>query len=330
MGADGDEHLVRGQWRHEVAVRIRELEGRLAEAKARRASEHSEVSKAQVAAVARALKDAERAIAYDCCALRRIQHWWTGAALTRAWESVHVAEAALVRISGPMDRAEAVPRLRAWLKLVLSSRDVLHRYEAHFDAWESSGRPDQIVLRQAYQTAIAANIEWHTSLRAFRNVLFYVAGGLLILLLVLAGWHAFDPDVLPLCEARDGASGGFCGTAPWQSVLEVEFVGAFGGLLSSAFLIAKLEKPPARYNVLAPQIMLKAVAGAASALVGLLFLQSEVLVRPVDGRSTAALLTYAIVFGFSQQLVTQLIDRQSVSLLSPAGGAAERGQTTRR
>jgi len=320
VGADGSKHpIIGGQWRHEVAVRICELEGRLGEAKASDAA----VVEAQVQAVADALEVAQNAIVYDRRRLRRIHQWWTGAALTCAWESIHVAEAGLVKISSQENQEEMVPRLRAWLQLVLPTVDYVRRYEALFDRWEGDRDVDEVRLRQAYQAAIAANVEWHTSLRAFRNVLFYVAGGLLLLLLALAVWHAFDPHILPLCPVRDGASECFGGTSPWRSVFEVESVGAFGGLLGSTFLLANLEKPPTRYNVLAPQIVLKAVAGAASALVGLLFLQSGVLVQTVGDSSAAVLLTYAIAFGFSQQLVTQLIDKQSATLLSPGGRAGD-------
>jgi hypothetical protein len=315
----GTQPLVRGQWRQEVAVRVRELEGRLKGAKARRVREGSGAANVRVEALERILKDAESAIAYERRRFSRIQHWWTGAAQTRAWESVHAVEAGIVDVD-PEYGAEVVPRLHTWLRLVLPSSRDLHHYEDAFARWEHNRKVDAFVLRQAFQAAIAANIEWHTSLRAFRNVLFYVAGGLLIMLLALAVWHAIDPSILPMCGTHRGATTCFGGASPRRSVVEVELVGAFGGLLSSAFLLAKLEKPPTRYNVLAPQIVLKAVAGAASALVGVLFLQSGVLVEPVNGTSAAVLLSYAIVFGFSQQLVTQLIDRQSASLLSPGGG----------
>lgn len=322
MGTDDRKHLViGGQWRHEVAVRICELAGRLAEARASNAAVGSAVAEEGAQAVARALEAADDAIVYDRRPLRRIHQWWTGAALTRAWESIHLAEAGLVKISSQQNREEVVPRLRTWLQLVLPTVDYARRYEALFDRWEEDRAVDEVRLRQAYQAAIAANVEWHTSLRAFRNVLFYVAGGLLLLLLALAVWHPFDPHILPLCPERDGASECFGGTSPWRSVLEVELVGAFGGLLGSAFLLANLEKPPTRYNVLAPQIVLKAVAGAASALVGLLFLQSGVLFEPLGDSSAAELLSYAIAFGFSQQLVTQMIDKQSATLLSPGGRA---------
>jgi hypothetical protein len=90
-----------------------------------------------------------------------------------------------------------------------------------------------------------------------------------------------------------------------------------GGLLSSAFFVAKIEEVPSRYNVIAPQIVLKAVAGAATALLGLMLLTSNVIVAPSSGLdTTAGLLAYAALFGFSQQILTQLVDRRAGDLVS--------------
>jgi hypothetical protein len=296
-------------------VRVVELEGRLAAARKRSAVVASPEARAQAGAARRALDAAELAAVPERRWFWRIQHWWTGSALTRAWELVHLAEAEVVAISSTKSQAEMVPRLRSWLQLVLPSAGNLQRYEAEFDSW-SGARVDAIELRKAYQAAIAANIEWHSNLRAFRNVLFYVASGLLLLLLVLAACHPVGRSILQL-----GAPDRSQGSARQLSVPLVELVGAFGGLLSSTFLLAKVEKPPTRYNVLAPQIVLKAIAGAASALVGLMFLQSGLVVTPPQSPSEAVVLTYAVVFGYSQQLITQMIDRQSATLLSPGGSA---------
>jgi hypothetical protein len=270
-------------------VRVLELEGRLEAARARRAGAESAEDLAHVRAVQRALREAKSAARPERRWFWRIQHWWTGAVLTRAWESVHLAEAEVVAISGPESQAELVPRLRAWLELVLPAAGDMRRYEAAFDRWKGA-RVDEVELRKAYQAAIAANVEWHSNLRAFRNVLFYVAGGLLLLLGVLAACHPVGRSILQL-GAQDRA-------AQRVPVVLVELVGAFGGLLSSTFLLAKLEKPPARYNVLAPQIVLKAVTGAASAVVGLMFLQSGLVVTPPQSRSEAVVLTYAVLFGY--------------------------------
>jgi hypothetical protein len=78
-----------------------------------------------------------------------------------------------------------------------------------------------------------------------------------------------------------------------------------------------MEHAPSRYNLLAPQVVLKASAGAATALIGVLLVVSHVIVAPVGGDSTAVLLAYAAVFGFSQQLLTQFVDKRGADLINP-------------
>jgi hypothetical protein len=305
-------------WRAEVAARARELEGRLDVAAAARGAADDDPRRGkQVDAVRSLLRDAEDAIAKPLPRWQRIKSWWTGATVDFAWDSIHHAEVGLAGIADQGELFGAVTPLRRWLRLVLP-RPQAEAWEKRFELWEKAEDVDRDVLRQAYGDAITANRDWHSSLRAFRNLILCVAAGLAFLLVVLSGWHLLNTSILPLCAFREDAAGCFGGSSPGKTVIEVELVGMLGGLLGSAFLIAKLKDPPSRYNVLLPQIVLKAVAGAATALVGVLFVQSDlVLSPPRDDHSTIVLLTYAITFGFSQQLLTQLIDRHSATLLGP-------------
>ena len=275
-----------------------------------------------VKAVEQALDDADAAIELDR-GLRhswsRIHAWWTGQKITAAWEAVHRAEAELAEIGSDADALAALPQLRAWMRQVLTDRDQLAGYERAFGDAVTTHRIDRTQLRQAYQDAIAANVDWHASLRTFRNILFSVAAALTLLLLGLAVWHAANPAVVSLCRGAGRTAACFGeGTRPaGRALIEVLLVGAVGGLLSSAFLLGRMESAPTRYNLLTPQVVLKAVAGAATALVGVILVVSQIVVAPVGVQSTAALLAYAAVFGFSQQLLTQFVDRRGVDLLKP-------------
>jgi hypothetical protein len=271
-----------------------------------------------IAATRQALEDANAAIRLRPGSVGRVRRWWSGQTITAAWEAVHRAEAELIEISSRGDALATLPQLRAWMRQVLTDRDELACYEHELDEAVRARSVDPALLRRAYQDTITANVDWHSSMRTFRNVIFGVAGALGLLLLVLATWHAIDADVLSLCRrgARPACFGE--GARPVREALfEVLLVGALGGLLSSAFFLGKTERAPSRYNLLIPQIVLKAVAGAATALVGVILVKAHVFVAPVGGSSTAVLLAYAAVFGFSQQLLTQFVDRRGVDLLKP-------------
>ena len=309
-------------WRTEIALRVSELRHRLDAVCAPAAVADPALRACHVAATREALADAEAAIVLRRGAgswWPRVHAWWTGQTITAAWESVHRAEAELVEISSDADALAALPKLRAWMRQVLTDRDELACYEKAFDEAVRAEAIDRTILRQAYQDTIAANVDWHSSMRTFRNILFSVAAVLALLLLGLAIWHAASPDVISLCRTVSGRT--ICFGEREQpaghALLLILLMGAIGGLLSSAFLLGRMESAPSRYNLLIPQLTLKAVTGAATALAGVILIESHVIVAPVGGLSTAVLLAYALLFGFSQQLLTQYVDRRGVDLLKP-------------
>ena len=277
-------------------------------------------------ATQRALGDAVATITARHRLWRRVREWASGEAITAAWESVHQAERELAAIETDAEALAALPQLRSWMRQVMSDRDLLSSYEQTFDdAVRAHRAPDRSTLRQAYQDAITANVDWHSGLRAFRNTLFCLGALLALLLAGLGIWHVINAGVVPLCSAdsRPTCFGTSGTTSPARVIFEIELVGMIGGLLGTAFLLGRMEQAPSRYNLLAPQIVLKAVGGAATALIGVVLVESELIVAPAGGRTTAVLLAYAALFGFSQQLLTQFVDRRASDLLS-AGGATRR------
>jgi len=56
-------------------------------------------------------------------------------------------------------------------------------------------------------------------------------------------------------------------------------------------------------------------SGAATAVIGVLLVQSGIVVSPAQSASEALFLAYAAVFGFSQQLLTRFVDKRAGKLL---------------
>lgn len=307
-----------GEWRIEVAVRCTELEHQLTVAETLAGADGT-LRRQHLDAVRHSLDDAAEAIDPGRTGRRPIREWWSGNAVTAAWESVHDAEAELAEVATDDYVRAALPRLRSWMRDVMAPADRAP-YEARFDAMQKPGAPiDRAAVREAYRQTIAENNDMHAGQRAFRNLLFTVSAALALVLLGLGVWHAIHPAAVSLCSDAGGTTGAtrcFGGGAQPHggSVLEVEAVGALGGLLGVAFLLTRFRKAPSRYNLLAAQAVLKPVAGAATALVGVLLLLSGLLVAPAD-LSTASMLAYAAIFGFSQELLTRFVDRHAESLL---------------
>lgn len=343
----------RGEWRTEVEVRRRELEHRLNAALARgadggsaahpahaervevaaadvtatltlaehetRAAENVGVLKAHEQAVRRGLADAKLAIDSKPSVLA----WITGSAVTMAWESVHEAAGELVAIESDDAVRSSLPRLVDWIQEVMPAKSELRkRYEEQLVPIIEGKKPvDRTLVRQAHQDALNANNEKHANLRTFRNLLLAATGFLIFLLVALAVWHAINKNFVSLCGATppknaEGPQRCFSGPNPARrDIAAIEVIGAIAGLLSVAFALGSEKVPPSRYNVRAAQIVLKPAAGAATALVGVLLVQSGIVVAPAQNASETLFLAYAAAFGFSQQLLTQFVDKRAGKLL---------------
>jgi hypothetical protein len=100
-------------------------------------------------------------------------------------------------------------------------------------------------------------------------------------------------------------------------VATLEVWGAVGGLVGVLVALRRIGGVRGPYALPIVQTALKVPAGAVIALFGLLILQSSLLpgLALVDDKALAA---YAALFGFAQESVTRLVDRQAGQLLGRA------------
>jgi hypothetical protein len=320
----------RGIWRTEVELRIAEIRHRLdtvtnGRAKNRLAS-HGTVPKA----INELLGNAEKAAGPPRGRFAGVRSWWSGAAITTAWQSVHEAESKLVQLESDDDVLANLPRVLAWIQRVMDPRPQREHHEKTLtDQIEKKPKKaDRLAIRQAFDDVIDANNERYASLRTFRNKLVLVTGILAALIGILAVWHLKNPDFLTLCSGTGTDVTCLDGSEPrGPDVALVALVGAVGGLLATAFGLAKTQIAPSRYDPKAWQALLKPVAGSATALIGVLLIQADILLGSSDSRSEALLLAYAALFGFSQQLLTQFIDKRADKLIGSGDEADESTQT---
>ncbi len=335
----------RGGWRTEVEVRRRELQNRLDAAselepasRPPRAAQREQVEIDSAATrVTVTVEEAEMLAAAPQPGLRQkhieaaeealdtaraavdsdpnLIAWLTGSAVTLAWESVHEAGGELVLIEADDAVRSSLPRLLEWIQEVMDKGPLRDRYETELTKMIKGGPIDRTLVRQAHQDALTANNERHANLRTFRNLLSVATALLALLLFVLAVWHAANPHFVSLCGG-DASTPCFSGSSPARrDIASIELIGAIAGLLSVAFALGSEKTPPSRYNVRFAQTLLKPAAGAATALVGVLLVQSGLIVSPAQSSSESLFLAYAAVFGFSQQLLTQFVDKRATKLL---------------
>jgi hypothetical protein len=302
-----------GIWQAEVFSRINELRGRLsaAETTTRIGTEAEE--KAIHKAVETSLDTAETAA--NVAWWRRPKAWWTGSAITEAWEGVHHAELALIGIEGEESVRAILARLLAWIQSAIEEPERRERHEKALkkELEGSTVTLNRTVVRQAFVDVIAANRERYGNLRTFRNILILVSALLTLLVVGVSVWHALNPAFLTLCPA--GAK--ICLTSPPKTeVAIVALLGAIGGSLGLAFGLAEADAAPSRYDPKAWQALLKPVTGAVTGVLGIMLIQAGFLVEPA-GNANYALLVYAVIFGFSQQLLTRTVDKQANALVNP-------------
>jgi hypothetical protein len=102
----------------------------------------------------------------------------------------------------------------------------------------------------------------------------------------------------------------------------VELLGLAGAAVAAARAVTGSSRPTGPYSTVVGQAMLKTVLGAMTALLGVWFLAAGFVPGVDDVDKAAEIIVYAVVFGYAQQLLTQLIDRRT----GAAGDAVVPGQ----
>lgn len=273
------------------------------------------------------LNTAETAITGTTKLPDRLSNWRTGAAITTAWESIHEAELNIFRLETPEVIWTSISKLLVWIQQAMDSGYLRARHETELKAMleaptknaSAGARPevDRPAVEQAFRDVIIANRERYASVRAFRNSLVFVTVTLGGLIALLAIWHAADPGFVDLCGGSGKHVHCVSGSVSHTSdVALIAIVGAVGGLMALAFGFIESEQTPTRYDPRFWQTILKPVAGAATALAGVLLLRANILTGVVKLQTEAAVLSYALLLGFSQQLFTRLVDKRADTLIS--------------
>jgi hypothetical protein len=336
MGVDSGEEKrrkqSRGAWRVEIGVRAAEIHHRLAVATEKRSEgclpgQSKKTRKAIATATTESLATAQAAATEVPPRTARLSDWRTGTAITTAWESIHEAEINVMRLETPEAIWTNISKLLVWIQDAMDSGYLRARHETELKAMleaptkaGEAGKPlkvDHAAVEQAFRDVVIANRERYASVRAFRNALVFVTVTLGGLIALLAIWHAADPGFVDLCGHSGKRVHCVSGTVSHASDLAlIAMVGAVGGLMALAFGFIESEQTPTRYDPRLWQTILKPVAGAATALAGVLLLQANMLTGVVKLQSEAAVLSYALLLGFSQQLFTRLIDKRADTLIS--------------
>jgi hypothetical protein len=104
-------------------------------------------------------------------------------------------------------------------------------------------------------------------------------------------------------------------TATSWDIPVVEIVGLLAAALAGAYALRSIQGTSTPYSLPVAAAVLKLPTGALTAVLGLLLMRGGFIPGLSALDSSAQIIAWAVVFGYSQQLLTQFVDRQANSVL---------------
>jgi hypothetical protein len=174
----------------------------------------------------------------------------------------------------------------------------------------------------------------------FRSIILSATALLTVLALAVAAWGWYSPEIFPICfvpEAEDtvvcpGAErslptaegqdldGADLDAAAAETLTPTDvafllFLGVVGAALSTALVTRNLRSSVTPAGLSISLSLLKLATGSLTALFGIIVIRAGLVpgIESLDARSE--IIAWALVFGFSQQLFTGVIDRRTESVL---------------
>jgi hypothetical protein len=231
-----------------------------------------------------------------------------------------------------------VPSLLAHVRAHLPADDP-RRTRVEELSWVARDRPLTPVERNVLLSAVrAANSESRREVirvRSFRNVLYFATALLTIALIGVTVLAAARPDVVPLCFAPDGKV--VCPTSdasvpagesadavvraqadPWD-IITVEILGLIAAAVAAAIALRDIRGTTTPYSLPVALLLLKLPTGALTAVLGLLLMRGNFVPGLSALDTTAQILSWAVVFGYAQQVFTRFADQQAHAVLDQVG-----------
>ncbi len=244
---------------------------------------------------------------------RALKLFYSGASIEQSWAAIHRARATLFMLY-PL--AELNVQTRMLQGMLAESPDLasllrsLTTYVSH-NPPVAELRPQ---LRDTYEEMIEASDQAQRDARALRNTLLIASLALSAVILGIGLAHLLDPQIITLCGQYEHKDVCPVDTRPQHfDIFAVALAGMLGGLLSVVIPLATGERIKTPYRVFNFQLVLKTLAGAATALAGVLLVEST-FISLIPVKDSVTIFGYAVFFGFSQQVVTGAVDRRADSL----------------
>ena len=256
--------------------------------------------------------------------------WWRGTNIEAAFRKSHQAEAELIKLYTDAEVEAEVAAAVARTDLALNRDDPLRAAArrllvprlAQVDPGTALER--RLLLSKTVQVGHEAVDGAHTRLRNLRNVILSTTTCIALLVLIFAFFVARYPTSVPLCFGPQSPGNVVAcptGDGPGQvpqsrDVIVVAILGLLGGALAAAVSIRTLRGTSTPYDIPIALAWLKVPVGALTAIGALIAIRGAFVPGLSALDSQEQVLAYALVFGYAQQLLTRLIDRQARDVMS--------------
>lgn len=279
--------------------------------------------------------------------------WWrfrrafVGASLERTLGRLDAVEADLLRLAPDEFACALMPSLSAHVNRFLAKDDP-RRVKLDTIIAKLGDGPltptDRGIAVAAYHAANSQRRRELLRLRTFRNVLVVVTCILLLIAVSVGALAWAKPALLPICftpgqgqtqkvvcttgEGPIGDKGiddAIAGTVSHWDVALVELVGLVSAALAGAFALRGVRGTSTPYSLPVALAGLKLATGALTAFLGLMLMRGAFVPGLSALDSSAQILSWAIVFGYAQQLFTRLVDQQAQTVLEGVGGRGAGG-----
>jgi hypothetical protein len=276
---------------------------------------------------------------------RRMKASSGGSSVERTLGSLDAAEADLLRLAPADYVCGQMPSLQAHINRYLPKDDPRRlRLEPLVRESERSA------VVSAYHAANSQRRREILRLRSFRNVILAAATLLIVVAVGLGVLGSLRPHLIPLCftptkakvacPSHEGAlptgtvdariiDDRVRATVSAWDIWLVEIVGLVSAAVASAFALRGIRGTSTPYSLPVALAALKLPTGALTAVLGLLLMRGAFIPGLSALDTSAQIVSWAIVFGYSQQLLTRLVDQQAQSVLDDVGGRGAAGTRPR-
>lgn len=278
--------------------------------------------------------------------------WWSwlrGSQVEEAWGKLHQGDALLIDLQTDEQLFGGMPGtvglVQAYLQADNSRRVALEQWWTPFakapipQPAPAVGAAQRELITTTLRAAYAAADSEHSRVRTFRNMLLGTSLAIGMLLVVLGIVGAASPASVSLCVPKPASTTTvlpaatptmlICPTGERHQdkgpsggdVFVVELVGLVGAALAGVRALSGSQQATTPYSLAVVQATLKAAAGSTSAVVGVVFLSAGILPALGPIPSQAAILAYAVIFGYAQQIVTGVVDKKADAIQQAASPA---------